>query len=195
VYYLAVRSFVNLHVRTKSADEVASLAERLRTPGLTLYVVSDGQWFSLYDEALEAGESRPDLLAALEQAAVLGRAVAFMVMEDEQLFWALADDGRVVYQAAAGPEEAWRSGRLPADLDPHAVAAAEAGEPKTASVRALAQMLGLEPDHAVIGFGDLLEMDEESELPEEVWIFEDEGSSEPLLFTDRPILEEEHAGG
>lgn len=192
MYYLPVRSFVNLHVRTKNADEVASLAEQLRTPGLTLYVVPDEPWFSLYDEGLEADESRRDLLTALEQASLLGRAATFMVMEDEQLFWALADGGKIVYRSAVGPEETWKRGMLPSDLDEVAVAAAEVGEPKTASVRALARMLGLEPDHAVTGFGDLLEMDEENQLPETVWVFEDP-EIQLQVFAERPYLEEKDA--
>jgi len=195
VYYLSVRSFVNLHVRTDDASAISALAEELRTPGLALYVVPAGGWYSLYDERLEADEDRQALVAALLRASQLGRAAAFMVLEDEALFWALAEAGRLVYSCTSDPDGEERRGSLPPDLDPAAVAAAEAGEPKTASVRALAQMLGLEPDHAVVGFGDLLEMDEESELPEEVWIFEDPGAQAPQIFTDRPYLEEEHAGG
>jgi len=194
VYYLPVRSFVNLHVRTNDAGAVGTLAEELRTPGLTAYVAPANGWFSLYDEALEADEDHERLLAALLRASRLGLAAAFMVLEDEALFWALAENGELRYSSEAGPEGGTRRGE-PAGLDPAALAAAEAGEPKTASVRALAQMLGIEPDHAVIGFGDLLEMDEESELPEQVWIFEDEGPAGPQLFTERPYLEEEHAGG
>jgi len=192
VYYLSVRSFVNLHVRTDDASAVSALAEELRTPGLALYVVPSGGWYSLYDERLEADEDQEALVAALLRASRLGRAAAFVVLEDESLFWALAEAGRLLYSYQSDSGE--RQG-APAELDPAAVAAAEAGEPKTASVRALAQMLGLEPDHAVVGFGDLLEMDEESELPEEVWIFEDAADFEPQLFTDRPYLEEENAGG
>jgi hypothetical protein len=67
------------------------------------------------------------------------------------------------------------------------------GQPKTAAVRALAGLLGLFPDHAVVGFGDLLTMDEESELPEDVWILEDDAG--PELVLERPPLEEDHAGG
>ncbi len=197
MYYLPVRNFVNLHVRTDDASAVSALAEELRTPGLTLYAVPTGEWFSLYDERLEADEDQEALTAALLRASDLGRTAAFMVLEDEVLFWALAEAGELLYsyQSGLGDAATRRQGELPDDLDQTAVAAAEAGEPKTASVRALAQMLGLEPDHAVVGFGDLLEMDEESELPEEVWIFEDPGAQAPQVFTDRPYLEEEHAGG
>jgi len=191
-----VRSFVNLHVRTEDASGVRALAEQLRTPGLTLYVVPDAPWFSLYDEAGEAGEDPAALREALLAASRLGTAAAFMVLEDETLLWALAAGGKLLYQYQedeAGSSR--RRGALPAGLDPQTVAAAEAGQPKSASVRALAQLLGLHGDHAVVGFGDLLEMDEESELPEEVWIFEDDVSAEPELFVNRPYLEEEHAGG
>ncbi|WP_457637117.1 hypothetical protein [Oceanithermus sp.] len=190
-----MRSFVNLHVRTDDAGAVSALAEELRTPGLVLYVVPADGWYSLYDERLEADEDREALIAALLRASRLGRAAAFMVLEDESLFWALAEGEKLIYSASSDPEGEERQGSPPADFQPAAIAAAEAGEPKTASVRALARMLGLEPDHAVVGFGDLLEMDEEGELPEEVWVLEDAAATGPQLFTDRPYLEEEHAGG
>jgi len=193
VYYLAVRSFANLHVRTANANAVSALAEELRSPGLALYVVPSGGWYSLYDERLEADEDREALTAALLRASQLGPAVAFLVLEDEILFWALAEAGELLHSYRSDTGD--RQGALPAGLDPATVAAAEAGEPKTASVRALAQMLGLEPDHAVVGFGDLLEIDEEGELPAEVWIFEDTVDYEIPVFADRPYLEEEDAGG
>jgi len=143
---------------------VRALAEELRTPGLALY------------------------------ASRLGRAAAFAVYEDEALCWGLAEGGRILYRYCEGVEgEPRTDGRLPDDLDAAAVAAAQAGEPKTAAARALAGMLGLFPDHAVVGFGDLLELDEASELPEDVWIFEDDAG--PELRLERPVLEDEHAGG
>jgi len=190
-----VRSFTNLQVRTQDANAVRALAEELRTPGLALYVVPDPPWYGLYDERLEADEDVGGLWAALERASRLGRAVAFAVYEDEALYWGLAEGGRILYRYCEGAEDAppVADGRLPDDLDAAAVAAAQAGEPKTAAARALAGMLGLFPDHAVVGFGDLLEMDEASELPEDVWIFEDDAG--PELRLERPVLEDEHAGG
>ena len=190
-----MRNFVSLHVRTQDASAVRALAQALRTPGLTLYVVPDTPWYSLYDEGLEAGEDPEALLRALLEASRLGRAAVFWVQEDEGLFWALAEGGRVLYRSAAGMEDRpdAREGALPADLDPAAVAAAEKGQPKTAAARALGALLGLHPDHAVVGFGDFLELDEESALPEEVWILED--AHEPELHLERPLMEEDHAGG
>jgi len=185
-----VRSFTSLHVRTQDADGVRALARELRTPGLALYVAPDPPWYSLYDEALEADEDPTRLWAALEAASRLGRAALFAVYEDEGLCWGMAEGGRHRYRFCEGLEGAPSGpfGRLPAGLDPAAVAAAQAGEPKTAAVRALAGMLGIFPDHAVIGFGDLLELDEEGGLPEEVWVVEDDAAP-------GPALEENHAGG
>lgn len=190
-----MRSFTNLHVRTQDADAVRALAEEIRTPGLALYVVPDPPWYSLYDERLEADEDVGGLWTALERASRLGRAVAFAVFEDEALCWGLGEDGRVRYRYCEGVEGAPEGARgaLPPDLDAAAVAAAQAGEPKTAAVRALAGMLGLFPDHAVVGFGDLLELDEEGGLPEDVWTLEDDAG--PELMLERPLLEEDHAGG
>ncbi len=190
-----MRNFVNLHVRTQDAGAVRALARALREPGLTLYVVPDAPWYGLYDEGLEAGEDPEALLRALREASRLGRAVLFWVQEDEGLFWALAEEGRVLYRRAAGMEDRpdAREGTPPADLDPAALAAAEAGRPKTAAARALGALLGLHPDHAVVGFDDLLELDEEGGLPGEVWILEDDRA--PDLRLERPLMEEDHAGG
>ncbi|WP_287370165.1 hypothetical protein [Oceanithermus sp.] len=183
-----MRSFTSLHVRTQDPDAVRALARELRTPGLALYVAPDPPWYSLYDEGLEADEVPERLWAALEAASRLGRAALFAVYEDEGLCWGLAEEGRIRYRFCEGVEAApsGASGRLPDDLDAAAVAAAQAGEPKTAAVRALAGMLGIFPDHAVIGFGDVLELDEEGGLPEDVWVIEDDAA---------PALEEDHAGG
>jgi len=190
-----VRSFTNLQVRTQDADAVRALAEEIRTPGLTLYLAPDPPWYGLYDERLEADEDVGRLWDALERASRLGRAAAFAVYEDEGLCWGLAEDGRIRYRFCEGVEgePGGARGALPPDLDAAAVAAAERGAPKTAAVRALAGMLNLFPDHAVIGFGDLLELDEASELPEDVLIFEDDAG--PELMLERPLLEEDHAGG
>lgn len=185
-----MRSFTSLHVRTQDADAVRALTRELRTPGLALYVAPDPPWYSLYDEALEADEDPARLWTALEAASRLGRAALFAVYEDEGLCWGLAEEGRLRYRFCEGVEGAPSGsfGRLPDDLDAAAVAAAQAGEPKTAAVRALAGMLGIFPDHAVIGFGDVLELDEEGGLPEEVWVVEDDAAP-------GPALEENHAGG
>ncbi len=172
-----------------------ALAAKIRTPGLALYVLPDPPWYSLYDEALEADEDTARLWQELTAASRLGRAAAFAVYEDEAMCWGLAGDGRILYRYCEGvegePEGA--RGELPAYLDAAAVAAAQAGEPKTAAVRALAGILGLFPDHAVVGFGDLLELDEESDLPADVWVLEDDAGPEFVL--ERPLLEEDHAGG
>ena len=190
-----MRSFTSLHVRTQDADAVRALARRLRTPELALYVAPDPPWYSLYDEGLEADEDLARLWAALEAASRLGRAALFAVFEDEALCWGLAEAGRVRYRFCEGVEGAPSGplGRLPADLDPAAVAAAQVGEPKTAAVRALAGMLGIFPDHAVVGFGDLLELDGEGGLPQGVWVMEDDAG--PELVLERPVLEDDHAGG
>lgn len=190
-----MRSFTSLHVRTQDSGAVRALARELRTPELTLYVAPDPPWYSLYDEGLEADEDPARLWAALEAASRLGRAALFAVYEDEALCWGLAAGGHLSYRYCEGVEHepAGVRGRLPADLDPAAVATAQQGAPKTAAVRALAGMLGLFPDHAVVGFGDLLELDEESGLPEGVWVLEDDAVPEPRL--ERPVLEDDHAGG
>ncbi len=181
-----MRSFVNLHVRSGDADAARRLVGKLRSEGLASYAVMAEPWLSVYDEALEAEEDPSLLNAALQEASRLGRAAAFMVHEDEDLYWALAEEGKLLYayQAEAGAAPR-RRGAPPPWLDEEAVRLAEEGQPKSASVRALAALLEIEPEHALVGFADLLQADEESELSEEVWIFEDE---EAFLAMSTPSL-------
>ena len=158
-----MRSFLSLHVQAPLERVAAWVRER--TGGAGVYLVPDPPWTSLYHEALEAEEDPEAIRAFLRELSRLGRALAFMVLGEEDLLFLLAEGGEVQAELRAGPElgEALKA---PADLAP-LLARAQALPPEHA-VRALAARFGLHPDHALLGFLDLLEAEEEGDLPEEV---------------------------
>lgn len=158
-----MRSFLSLHVQAPLERVAAWVRER--TGGAGVYLVPDPPWTSLYHEALEAEEDEEAIRAFLRELSRLGRALAFMVLGEEDLLFLLAEGGEVQAELRAGPElgEALKA---PADLAP-LLARAQALPPEHA-VRALAARFGLHPDHALLGFLDLLEAEEEGDLPEEV---------------------------
>lgn len=158
-----MRSFLSLHVQAPLERVAAWVRER--TGGAGVYLVPDPPWTSLYHEALEAEEDPEAIRAFLRELSRLGRALAFMVLGEEDLLFLLAEGGEVQAELRAGPElgEALKA---PADLAP-LLAKAQALPPEHA-VRALAARFGLHPDHALLGFLDLLEAEEEGDLPEEV---------------------------
>lgn len=158
-----MRSFLSLHVQAPLERVAAWVRER--TGGAGVYLVPDPPWTSLYHEALEAEEDEEAIRAFLRELSRLGRALAFMVLGEEDLLFLLAEGGEVQAELRAGPElgEALKA---PADLAP-LLTRAQALPPEHA-VRALAARFGLHPDHALLGFLDLLEAEEEGDLPEEV---------------------------
>ncbi|GAA6747795.1 hypothetical protein [Thermus brockianus] len=158
-----VRSFLSFHVKAP-LEEVAAWAGG-HTQGAGVYLVPDPPWVSLYHEALEAQEDPKGVRAFLEALSQLGQALAFLVLAEEDLLFLLAEGGRVRAELRRGPElgEAlWG----PEDLLP-LLQKAQAMPPVSA-VQALAAPFGLHPDHAALGFLDLLEAEEEEGLPEEV---------------------------
>nr|WP_267962764.1 hypothetical protein [Thermus hydrothermalis] len=145
-------------------EEVAAWAGG-RTQGAGVYLVPDPPWVSLYHEALEAEEDPEAIRAFLKALSGLGPALAFMVLNEEDLLFLLAEGGEVVAELRRGPElgEALSA---PEALLPLLEEARRM--PPTGAVQALAARFGLHPDHALLGFGDLLEAEEEEGLPEEV---------------------------
>ena len=158
-----MRSFLSLHVKAP-LEEVVAFA-RGRTGGAGVYLVPDLPWTSLYHEALEAQEDLEGVRAFLEALSHLGEALAFFVGEEENLHFLLAEGGKVRAELRTGPElgEALQA---PEALLP-LLRRAQAMPPLSAT-RALAAHFGLHPDHAALGFLDLLEAEEEEGLPEEV---------------------------
>ncbi|GAA6763077.1 MULTISPECIES: hypothetical protein [Thermus] len=158
-----VRSFLSFHVKAP-LEEVAAWAGG-RTQGAGVYLVPDPPWVSLYHEALEAEEDPEAIRAFLKALSGLGPALAFMVLNEEDLLFLLAEGGEVVAELRRGPElgEALSA---PEALLPLLEEARRM--PPTGAVQALAARFGLHPDHALLGFGDLLEAEEEEGLPEEV---------------------------
>ncbi|TBH17600.1 hypothetical protein [Thermus thermamylovorans] len=158
-----VRSFLSFHAEAPLEEALAFA--RARAGGAGVYLVPDPPWVSLYHEALEAQEDPGAIRGFLRELSRLGRALAFLVLAEEDLLFLLAEGGRVRAELRRGPElgEAlWG----PEDLLP-LLEAAQAMPPLSA-VRALAAPFGLHPDHAALGFLDLLEAEEEEGLPEEV---------------------------
>ncbi len=158
-----MRSFLSFHVQAP-LEEVLAFA-RERTGGAGVYLVPDPPWVSLYHEALEAEENPEGVRAFLEGLSRLGQTLAFLVLAEEDLLFLWAEGGQVRAELRKGPElgEAlW----APEDLLP-LLAKAQAMPPVSA-VQALAASFGLHPDHAALGFLDLLEAEEEEGLPEEV---------------------------
>jgi hypothetical protein len=158
-----VRSFLSFHVKAP-LEEVIAFA-RGRTGGAGVYLVPDPPWTSLYHEALEAQEDLEGVRAFLEELSRLGEALAFFVGEEENLLFLLAEGGKVRAELRRGPElgEALKA---PEALLP-LLRGAQAMPPLSA-VQALVAHFGLHPDHAALGFLDLLEAEEEEGLPEEV---------------------------
>ena len=158
-----VRSFLSLHVQAPLERVAAWVRER--TGGAGVYLVPDPPWTSLYHEALEAEEDEEAIRAFLRELSRLGQALAFLVLSEEDLLFLLAEGGEVQAELRAGPElgEALKA---PPGLAP-LLERAKALPPEH-GVRALALALGLHPDHALLGFLDLLEAEEEGDLPEEV---------------------------
>jgi hypothetical protein len=158
-----VRSFLSLHVKAP-LEEVLAFAEG-RTGGAGVYLVPDPPWVSLYPEALEAQEDPEAIWAFLLDLSRLGPALAFLVLAEEELLFLLAEGGEVVAELRKGPElgEALLA---PEALRPLLERARTM--PPVSAVQALAGPFGLHPDHAALGFLDLLEAEEEEGLPEEV---------------------------
>jgi len=158
-----VRSFLSLHAKAP-LEEVAAWVKG-RTGGAGVYPVPDPPWTSLYHEALEAQEDLEAVRSFLRELSGLGKALAFWVQAEEDLLFLLAEGKGVVAELRQGPElgEALRA---PEELRP-LLERAKALPPEHA-VRALANFFGLHPDHALLGFLDLLEAEEEGGLPEEV---------------------------
>ncbi|GLV49165.1 hypothetical protein TJA_22670 [Thermus sp. LT1-2-5] len=158
-----VRSFLSFHVEAPPERVVAWAQDN--TGGAGVYVVPDTPWVSLYHEALEAEEDPKAIKAFLEALSRLGRALAFLVLNEEDLLFLLAEGGKGVAELRRGPElgEALFG---PEALLPLLQEAARM--PPQSAVQALAAHLGLHPDHALLGFWDLLEAEEEGGLPEEV---------------------------
>lgn len=149
------------------AREVADLARPwLGGEGLGAYLVPDWPWVSLYLEALEAQEDPQAVLAFLEELSRLGEAVAFLVLHEEDLLFARAEGGKIQALLTRGEE----LGERAFGLDEALALALEA--PPVAAVMRAAGVLGLHPDHAALGFLDLLEADEEEGLPEDVLYLE-----------------------
>lgn len=98
----------------------------------------------------------------LRELSGLGKALAFWVQAEEDLLFLLAEGKGVVAELRQGPElgEALRA---PEELRP-LLERAKALPPEHA-VRALANFFGLHPDHALLGFLDLLEAEEEGVCP------------------------------
>ena len=158
-----MRGFLSLRVQAP-LEAVAAWAEG-RTGGTGVYLVPDPPWTSLYHEALEAEEDPEAIRAFLRELSRLGQALAFLVLSEEDLLFLLAEGGEVRAELRAGPELGTAL-KAPADLAP-LLTRAQALPPEHA-VRALAARFGLHPDHALLGFADLLEAEEEEGLPEEV---------------------------
>ena len=158
-----MRSLLSFHVEAP-LEAVAAWAKR-RTGGAGVYLVPDPPWTSLYHEALEAGEDPAAIRAFLRELSHLGRALAFMVLNEEDLLFLLAEGGGEKAVLQKGPElgEALQA---PPDLLPLLQRAS--AMPALSAVQALAARFGLHPDHALLGFLDLLEAEEEEGLPEEV---------------------------
>ena len=99
------------------------------------------------------------------QRSTKGPALAFLVRAEEDLLFLLAEEGEVRAELRQGPElgEALSGpeGLLPLLEVARAL-------PPLGAVQALAAHFGLHPDHAALGFLDLLEAEEEEGLPEEV---------------------------
>ncbi|MEN2981627.1 MAG: hypothetical protein ABDH20_03255 [Thermus sp.] len=158
-----VRSFLSFHVQAPL--EAALAFAQGRTGGAGVYLVPDPPWVSLYHEALEAHEDPGAIQGFLEDLSHLGRAMAFLVLGEEDLLFLLAERGEVRAELRQGPELG-RALRAPQALLP-LLERAQAMPPLSA-VQALAGAFGLHPDHAALGFLDLLEAEEEEGLPEEV---------------------------
>lgn len=158
-----MRSFLSFHVRAP-LEEAAAFA-RGRTGGAGVYLVPDPPWVSLYHEALEAQEEPEEVRAFVKALSHLGPALAFLVRVEEDLLFLLAEGGEVRAELRQGPElgEALFG---PEELLPLLEAARAL--PPLSAVQALAAPFGLHPDHAALGFLDLLEAEEEEGLPEEV---------------------------
>lgn len=158
-----MRSFLSLHVKAP-LEAVLPWAEG-RTGGAGVYLLPDPPWTSLYHEALEAGEDPEALRAFLQDLSHLGPALAFWVVEEENLLFLQAEGGQVVGEIRKGPEfgEAFLAPEGLKEVFLRAKAL-----PPLSAATALAQAFGLHPDHTLLGFLDLLEAEEEEGLPEEV---------------------------
>lgn len=196
-----MRSFLSFHVKPAEPFEghlegvVKLVRPWLGGEGLGAYLVPDAPWASLYLEALEAQEDPKEVLAFLLELSQLGEAAAFMVLNEEDLLFAQAEGGELKALLARGEEvgvplwsspkgeapqegllDAFQKGEPPRGHVLHQVAFGHGQGslevPPVAAVMRAAGVLGIHPDHAALGFLDLLEMDEEEGLPEEVLYLE-----------------------
>lgn len=165
-------SFLSLHVQSEDLPAVVQLVQSNLPSGLTAYLTLHQGWVSLWHEWLEAEEDWTAINTLLASLSRLGRAAAFLVLENEELWFTLADNGAPSYRYPAEMDGASWSSPAPLDLDTELLAAALAVQPRTSGVTVLAGLLGLSADYATVGFDDWLELDEESELPEEILVLE-----------------------
>lgn len=95
-----MRSFLSFHVQAPL--EAALAFAQGRTGGAGVYLVPDPPWVSLYHEALEAHEDPGAIQGFLEDLSHLGRALAFLVLGEEDLLFLLAEGGRCGRSSARG---------------------------------------------------------------------------------------------
>lgn len=158
-----MRSFLSFHVAAP-LEKVLAFAQA-KTQGAGVFLVPDLPWVSLYHEALEAQEDPKAIRAFLEELSHLGRALAFLVLAEEELLFLLAENGEILAELAQGAE---LKNRLLAPRELRPLLEKAARMPPLSAVQNLATHFGLHPDHAALGFLDLLEAEEEGGLPEEV---------------------------
>lgn len=184
-----MRFYTSLHVQVPDKYAVRSVLGSLLEPGLDAYLVESFGWTSVYAARLEE-QDPAELARAARPLSELGRAVGFMVHDDQALAVMAFERGESIASyaddpAAFGlPDDASRDPAALAGalgLDASATSAALTGGTASARVAGLSALLGIQMELATAGFDDLLELEEEGDLPEEFELVEGPEGGAPGL--------------
>lgn len=184
-----MRFYTSLHVLTTDTEAVKAILEGLLEPGLDAYLVESQGWTAVYAARLE--EQDPAELERLARPlSGLGRAVGLMVHDDQALAVLGFEAGEPLAAYVDDPdafglpaESSSDPAALALALGLDAVAARSALIGGSASARAagIAALMGVQMELATAGFDDLLELDEDDELPPEFELVEGPEGGPPGL--------------
>ena len=206
-YNPRVRYYTSLHWRTHEpnglAQTIVNAAALALEPGTEGIACRSPNWVSLYSARLE--EQDLGAMDAFALALPPASGVGFMVDDDESLAVVVYSGGRRValHLSGEGAQDAFSlhgevcgpindlAGAL--GLDAGAVTAAVTGGQASARVAALAALTGIPQDLAMVGFDDLVDLEEDGELPADFEFLEsllDEAQPSLGTFFGQPDFEE-----
>ncbi|HEX2864384.1 MAG TPA: hypothetical protein VHN99_07425 [Deinococcales bacterium] len=201
-----MRYYTSLHWQARDdedAQAIVQAAVAALDPGMEGLACRNPGWVALYTARLE--EQDLQSIDAYARRLPQRNGVAFLVNDDESLAVIAYRDGQraALHLSGDGADTAFtlhdQPGQTPQDLagalnaDPTAVQAAVVGGQASARVAALAGLCGIPQDLATVGFDDLIDLDEDGDLPEDFEFLEapeEQGKPSLNTFFGKPEFDE-----